>query len=285
MSYKTLKVDSHNHIAHITLCRPEKHNAMNVDFWREMPQLIQQLSDDAEARVIVLSSIGKHFCSGMDVSALNGDALLRGDVELGRKHEDLRRTVLQLQEVFNLLEKARMPVLAAVQGACIGGAVDMISACDSRYCTDDAFFSVEETNIGMVADLGTLQRLPALIPQGVARELVYTGRRLYAEEAKALGLVNTVYSSQQEMLDGVMQIAEQIASHSPLVITGCKEMMNYARDHSVADSLNMASVWQSGMFQRADLIEGFSARAEKRKPHYDSLCAVQPPLSSQSSDE
>lgn len=277
MAYQALKVDIADKIAHIQLNRPDAYNSMNIDFWKELPGVVQEISDAASARVIVLSSTGKHFCAGMDLSVFTDGSAIKNDVEPGRRHLDLRNSVLQLQEVFNRFENARMPVLAAVQGGCIGGAVDMISACDSRYCTEDAFFSIEETKLGMTADLGTMQRLPYLIPQGLMRELAYTGRRMYAEEAKEFGLVNKVYTDQQAMIDGVMEIAGQIAARSPLAVTGAKEMINYSRDHNMADSLNAMSLWQSGMYQpQVDMMETFAAKMEKREPKFDDLCPIEP---------
>ncbi|NIB43699.1 crotonase/enoyl-CoA hydratase family protein [Pseudomaricurvus alkylphenolicus] len=279
MSYNSLKLDIQDKIAHIQLNRPNQYNSMNPDFWRELPVVVDQINQEAAARVIVLSSTGKHFCAGMDLAVFTEGNVTNNDVEIGRKHELLRHTVLQLQDVFNRLERARMPVLAAIQGGCIGGAVDMVSACDSRYCTEDAFFSIEETKLGMTADLGTLQRLPHLIPQGLMRELAYTGRRMQAIEAKEFGLVNRVYSDQQALLDGVMEIAAEIASRSPLAVTGCKEMINYARDHSVADGLNAMALWQTGMFQpQVDMAETFTAKLEKREPQFDELCAIDAPI-------
>ncbi len=277
MAYQALKVDIADKIAHIQLNRPDAYNSMNIDFWKELPGVVQEISDAASARVIVLSSTGKHFCAGMDLSVFTDGSAIKNDVEPGRRHLDLRNSVLQLQEVFNRFENARMPVLAAVQGGCIGGAVDMISACDSRYCTEDAFFSIEETKLGMTADLGTMQRLPYLIPQGLMRELAYTGRRMYAEEAKEFGLVNKVYTDQQAMIDGVMEIAGQIAARSPLAVTGAIEMINYSRDHNMADSLNAMSLWQSGMYQpQVDMMETFAAKMEKREPRFDDLCPIEP---------
>ncbi len=277
MAYQALKVDIADKIAHIQLNRPDAYNSMNIDFWKELPGVVQEISDAASARVIVLSSTGKHFCAGMDLSVFTDGSAIKNDVEPGRRHLDLRNSVLQLQEVFNRFENARMPVLAAVQGGCIGGAVDMISACDSRYCTEDAFFSIEETKLGMTADLGTMQRLPYLIPQGLMRELAFTGRRMYAEEAKEFGLVNKVYTDQQAMIDGVMEIAGQIAARSPLAVTGAKEMINYSRDHNMADSLNAMSLWQSGMYQpQVDMMETFAAKMEKREPKFDDLCPIEP---------
>ncbi len=277
MSYNALKVEIADKIAHIQLNRPDAYNSMNIDFWKELPVAVQEISDAASARVIVLSSTGKHFCAGMDLSVFTDGSSIKNDVEPGRRHLDLRNTVLQLQDVFNRLENARMPVLAAVQGGCIGGAVDMVSACDSRYCTEEAFFSIEETKLGMTADLGTMQRLPYLIPQGLMRELAYTGRRMYAEEAKEFGLVNKVYADQQAMLEGVMEIAGQIAARSPLAVTGAKEMINYTRDHNMADSLNAMSLWQSGMYQpQVDMMETFAAKMEKREPQFEELCPINP---------
>ena len=279
MTYKSLSLDIQDKIAHVQFIRPDQHNTMNTDFWIEFPKVVQETSDKAAARVIVLSSTGKHFCAGMDLSVFTSGMASESAVAPCRKSENLRRSALQLQAVFNLLETARMPVLAAIQGACIGGAVDMISACDSRYCTEDAFFSIEETKLGMTADLGTLQRLPHLIPQGLMRELAYTGRKMYADEAKAVGLINEVYGNHSDLLNGVMDIAGQIAAHSPLAVYGCKEMINYARDHSAADSLNAIAYWQSGMFRpEIDMAEAFKAKMEKRAPVFSELCEVTGPF-------
>jgi enoyl-CoA hydratase len=274
MTYKSMTVAIDNNVAHITLNRPDAFNSMNVDFWQEFPKIINEINNEAAARVIVISSTGKHFCAGMDLAVFTQGNQGK-NLELGRKHEQLRRTVLKLQECFNVVEKARMPVLMAIQGGCIGGAVDMISAADCRYCTEDAFFSIEETKLGMTADLGTLQRLPKLISMGIVKELAYTGRRMPATEAKAVGLVNNVYPDQEQMIAAVMEIAMDIASRSPLAVLGCKEMINYARDHSVSDSLHYMAVWQSGMFQpQNDMMETFTAKGEKREPKFDNLSKI-----------
>jgi enoyl-CoA hydratase len=274
MSHKSMSVVIDNNVAHITLNRPDYFNTMNLDFWQEFPKVIDEISNESSARVIVISSTGKHFCAGMDLAVFTQESQT-ANLELGRKHEQLRRTVLKLQACFNALEKARMPVLMAIQGGCIGGAVDMISAADCRYCTEDAFFSIEETKLGMTADLGTLQRLPKLISIGLVKELAYTGRRMHANEAKSAGLVNNVYTDQASMIEAVMNIANEIAARSPLAVLGCKEMINYARDHSVSDSLDYMAVWQSGMFQpQNDMMETFTAKAEKRQPKFDNLSKV-----------
>ncbi len=273
-SYKSMTIEVINKIAHIQLNRADKFNTMNLDFWQEFPKVIHDINNKAAARVIVISSTGKHFCAGMDLSVFTQKKQDK-NIEIARKHEELRRSVLQLQACFNILENARIPVLMAIQGGCIGGAVDMVSAADCRYCTSDAFFSIEETKLGMTADLGTLQRLPKLISMGLVKELAYTGRRMSAQEAKEAGLVNNVYDDQESMLSAVMEIATEIAARSPLAVSGCKEMINYARDHSVADSLNYMSVWQSGMFQpQNDMMETFTAKTEKRAPEFEELTQI-----------
>ena len=205
-------VSVENAIAHIQLKRGKALNTMNSAFWRELPEVVRALDNSGEVRVIVLSSTGKHFTAGMDLEVfanLGGQA----EAEEGRRAEALRRLVLKLQDAFNVLEQARMPVLSAIQGGCIGGGVDMVCATDARYCTEDTFFVVKETQLGIVADLGTLQRLPRLIPDGLARELAYTSRKMSAQEALQAGLVNAVFPDQAAMLESVMATAQSIAAN------------------------------------------------------------------------
>ncbi|MDT0582445.1 MULTISPECIES: crotonase/enoyl-CoA hydratase family protein [Alteromonadaceae] len=268
--YKTLKVTIEQSIAHIELCRPAELNSMTTEFWSELPDAVRTIDEYVLARVIVISAQGKHFSAGMDLSVFaNMGKDFQG--EPARRAEKARRMILKLQDAFNALEEVRMPVLAALQGGVIGGAVDMVSACDSRYCTEDAFFCIKETEIGMTADVGTLQRLPHLMPQGLVRELVYTGRKMGSQESKNCGLVNHVYPDQETMLSEVMKIAQTIASHSPMAIAGCKEMLNYTRDHDVANSLNYIATWQSGMLQMPDVMEAMGAAQEKRAPIFKDL--------------
>jgi len=272
MSYNSLTVEFTNHIAHIQLNRPEAMNSMNADFWQEVPQVVREIDQKAEARCIVISSTGKHFSAGMDLAIFANPDLLPSEGEPGRLGENLRRVVLELQDVCTALEEVRIPVLTAIQGGCIGGAVDLVCASDSRYCTEEAFFSIKETQLGMTADVGTLQRLPHLISHGLTRELAYTGRKLLAEEAMQCGLVNKVFKDQDAMLDGVMEIATMIAKNSPLAVAGCKEMINYSRDHSVADSLKYMATWQSGMFRPShDMMACFTAKTEGKDPEFDEL--------------
>ena len=261
-------------VAHLRLNRPDALNTMTPDFWRELPELLDEIDRNASARVVVLSSTGRHFSAGMDLAVFTGGSDLLtepGVSEAGRRRAHLFQTVLKLQDVFTKIEAIRQPVLAAVQGGCIGGAVDLVCAADMRYATADSFFCVQEINIGMTADVGTLQRLPKLIPEGVARELAYTGDRMPAERAKEVGLVNEVFADHDALIEGVLDIAARIAAHSPLAVWGTKEVVNFARDHTVADSLRYMAAWQSGMFQPGDMMEEFAAKAERRTPSFENL--------------
>lgn len=247
------------------------------DFWMELPEVVRALDARGDVRAIVLSSTGRHFCAGMDLGVFtSGDSgITPGDsAEMGRTRARLRQTALMLQQSFTVFESVRMPVLAAIQGGCIGGAVDMVTAADMRYASADAFFVIQEINIGMTADVGTLQRLPKLIPDGVARELAYTGRRMTAQRALEVGLINEIFPTHEDLVDGVLAIAREIASKSPLAIWGTKEMLLYSRDHSVADGLNHIATWQTGMFQPSDMIETFTAKAEGRDPEFPDLLPV-----------
>jgi len=270
MTYRCFDVDITDAVAHVRLNRPDELNTMTPEFWRELPEIVTGISDDATARVVVLSSTGRHFSAGMDLSVFTGDGL-QADAEAGRRHARMRSNAKLLQWSFTALEKARVPVIAAVQGGVIGGAVDLVTACDLRYATADAFFCVQEINIGMTADVGTLQRLGKVIPEGVARELAFTGRRMPAQRAYEVGLVQEVYADQESLLAGVLDTAKEIAGKSPLAIWGTKVAMNYARDHAVDDALDQIATWQSGMFQPADMMEAFTAKSEKRDPVFPDL--------------
>ena len=272
MDYSCFDVEIKDKIAHVRMNRPDDFNSMNKAFWSELPHLVEDLSDNASARVIVLSGEGKHFCAGMDLAVFTGGGLSDSEkTERGRRNALTRESALHLQESFTCFERARMPVLAAIQGGCVGGAVDMVTAADMRYATEDAWFCIQEINIGMTADVGTLQRLPKIIPEGVARELAYTGRRMTAQRAMEVGLVNEVFSSHEVMVDTVLEIASEIATKSPLAIWGTKESINYTRDHSVADSLNFIATWQAGMYQPKDMASVFEAQTKREEPEFDDL--------------
>lgn len=268
MTYQCFDVRIADGIAHVVLNRPEKRNSMIPAFWEELPAIVRDIDDGARARVIVLSSTGPHFCSGLDVSAFSAGAELDTDsasAPLRRRQHGARfyDTALRMQRHLSALEDCRLPVLAAIQGGAIGGGVDLVTACDMRYATADAFLTIFETNIAMTADVGTFPRLVKLIPEGIVRELAYTGRRMSADEAKAVGLINRVYPNQDAMLDGVMAIAREIASKAPLAVYGCKRMINYARDHSTADGLDYVAIWNASMFQSDEIREAMRANAAR----------------------
>jgi len=269
MAYRCFDVEITDRVAHVRLSRPDELNTMTRDFWRELPEIVTGISDEASARVVVLSSSGRHFSAGMDLSVFAGDR--SEGAEPGRAHARLRSSAKALQWSFTALEKARVPVLAAVQGGVVGGAVDLVTACDLRYASADAFFVVQEINIGMTADVGTLQRLGKVVPEGVARELAFTGRRMPAQRAYEVGLVQQVYPDAESLVAGVLETAREIAEKSPLAVWGTKVAMNYARDHPVDDSLEQIATWQAGMFQPADMTEAFTAKAEGRPAVFPEL--------------
>ena len=272
MTYETLSLTVENHVAEVTLCRPDAFNTMNRAFWQEMVDLFDDLDRRGDIRAVIIASTGRHFTAGLDLLDFGGD-LTAADDEPTRLRERLRRTVFEMQESFNVIDRCRMPVLAAVQGGCIGGGIDLITACDMRYCTEDAFFTVHEINIAITADVGTLQRLPHVVPQGIAREMAYTGRRMPAAEAKEVGLVNRVFADHAALLEGVRAVAREIASKSPLAMTGTKEMLNYARDHTIADGLNYVATWNAAMLGSTDLMEAMQAQQQKRAPEFQDLLA------------
>jgi enoyl-CoA hydratase len=277
MTYRCFNVEIAGNIAHVQLKRGDELNTMVPEFWRELPEIVKDVDANAKARVIVFSSTGKHFSGGMDLSVFTGGAsagtsAAASKEERGRVRANLRLSVLDIQETFSVLERARVPVLIAIQGGCVGGAVDFASACDCRYATEDAFFVIQEINIGMTADVGTFPRLCHLMPEGMVRELAYTGRRMPARKALDVGLINEIFPTQAEMLSHVMGVAKEIAEKSPLAVHGSKVMINYARDHSIADGLDYIATWQAGMYNpEIDMRESFVARQEKRAPQFSDL--------------
>lgn len=271
--YTCFKVEIEAGVAHIQLKRPDAMNTMTRAFWNELPAIVKHIDDNALARCIVITSTGKHFSAGMELSVFtDGEGVTeeRG----GDRHvagESFRHHVHHLQDTFTCLDKARMPVIVAIQGGCIGGAVDFVSACDIRYATSDAFFCIQEINIGMTADVGTFPRLCKLIPEGWVRELAYTGRRLPAGRARDIGLVNETFDSHEALIAHAFATAREIAEKSPLAVAGSKVMINYARDHTIADSLDYIATWQTGMFAGSHMAEAFKAKMEKRPADFPDL--------------
>ena len=275
MTYECFRVDIVDKVGLVRMIRPQRSNSMIPSFWRELPEIIDGLSDSGEARVIVLSADGKNFCSGMDLEVFGSDDTIGGGGESrghrSRRNERFRSTALKLQDTFTAMERARMPVMAAIQGACVGGGIDLVSAADLRYADETTFFSIAEINIGMTADVGTLQRMPRLVPEGIVRELAYTGRRWSAEEAHAAGFVNAVYADHETMVHAVMDAAAVIASKSPMAVWGTKQSMHYSREHTVADGLEYIANWNAAMFDTDDMAEALTAQMEQRDPDFPDL--------------
>ena len=265
--YQAFVVELSGNVAHVQINRPEKINAMNAAFWTEIIDIFQWIDETDAVRAVVLSGAGKHFSSGIDLMMLASIANDFGK-DVGRNARLLRRKILELQASFNAVDTCRKPVLAAIQGYCIGGAIDLISACDMRYAAEDAQFSIKEIDMGMAADVGTLQRLPRIIGDGMLREMAYTGRMVAADEARTIGLVNRVYSDHQALLEGVMSIAQEIAGKSPIAIGGTKQMISYMRDHRVDDGLEYVATWNAAMLQSSDLRLAMTAHMTKQKPEF-----------------
>lgn len=268
MEFKHFKLSIDNHIANLSFNRPEKANSLNIPAWEEMQAAFEYLDELPSIRVIILSGEGKHFSAGMDLTALMSIQQFESDCE-ARKRGSIRKFILKIQETITSIERCRKPVLAAIHNGCIGGAVDIITACDMRYCTESAYFTIKEVDLGLVADIGTLQRLPTIINPGIVAEMAYTGRKVYGPEAKSIGLVNEVFESKEDMIEKATTIATTIAEKSPLVIQGTKEMLLYKRDHSVKDSLENMAIYNSAMLMSNDLMEAFQANIEKRKANYN----------------
>ena len=260
-----------DHIAHLVLSRPEAMNTMNPAFWRELDAVLTHLHQSADARVLVISSTGKHFSAGM---ALDTFASIMMDDQSPEGRAAVFDLLAGMQATFTKLETLRIPVIAAIQGGCIGGAVDMVTACCLRYATADAFFCIQEINIGMVADVGTLQRLPKLIPLAAVKELAYTGRKLNAAKALAYGLVNEVFDTPEALLAGALQCAKEIAAKPPVAIWGTKQAVHYARDHSVDEALKQMGWLQGAIWSNQHVREAVLAMKEKRPGSFPGLAAL-----------
>ena len=261
-----------DHIAHLVLNKPEALNTMHRIFWRELDEVLTQLHKGTDARVLLLSSTGKHFSAGMALETFSGDGMMDDQTPEGRAA--VFDSLQDIQSTFTKLETLRIPVIAAIQGGCIGGAVDLVTACCIRYATAEAFFCIQEINIGLVADVGTLQRLPKLIPLGVVKELAYTGRRLTAYKALGYGLVNEVFESHDAMLIAALQCAKEIASKPPVAIWGTKQVIHYARDHSVDDALKQMGWVQGAIWSNAHVGEAVNAMKQKRPAEFPPLAPL-----------
>ncbi|WP_417449919.1 crotonase/enoyl-CoA hydratase family protein [Kordiimonas sp.] len=270
MAYKTLEVTIENNIAHVAMNRPDKLNAMNGTFFAELGKTFKALDADPAVRAIVLSGNGKHFTAGLDLKE-SASVMGAAEGDPARVRDKLRRHILWLQDSFNAVDNCRIPVIAAIHGACVGGGIDLIAACDIRIASSDAWFSIQEINVAIVADLGTLQRAPYLLPLGILKELAYTGRKMPASEAKGLGFVNHVHDDKDMTLKAAFDIAGQIAGKSPLAVSGTKAVLNHARDHTVADGLDYVATWNSGMLLGEDLMKAASAALTRQHAEFAPL--------------
>jgi len=274
MSYKCFDVEITDGIAHLKMNRPEKRNAMIAEFWTELPQIVRDIDENAKARVIVLSSTGPVFCAGIDIGMFQTDIAGPGDKNHPQYGAHFYQNVKRLQDSLSALEACRIPVLAAIQGGCYGGGVDLITACDMRYGTKDSFITIYEINVGMTADVGTFPRILNHMPEGVVRELAYTGRNMGAEECKDRGLYNAVYADHEAMMEAVMETAVEIASKPPLAVYGCKRAISYSRDHTTADALDNIAVWNMSMLIPSEMMEAMMASQQKRVGTFEDLPLV-----------
>ena len=253
MAYECFELTNEGGVAHLRLSRPERRNAMTAAFWTELPQIVRGL----DAKVMLLSSTGPHFCAGLDVSMFSSSSLATQGVE-GRKQ--FRRKLEELQASLSCLADAPFPVIAAVQGGCIGGGVDMATACCLRYATRDAWFVIQEINLGMMADVGTFNRMPKQLPEAVVRELGYTGDKLGAERAERLGFVNGLYDTHEQLVAGALEVAGRIASKAPVAIAATKKMISYTRDHPVAESFDYLNALQPAIFDIGEIRKALAAK-------------------------
>ena len=262
-------------VAHLSLCRPERMNTFDPAFFPALRNAVQALAAQGQTRALVISSTGKHFSAGMSLDVF-GAAMPGLETGSARARLAFQTYLRQLMQCFDVLEQVHFPVIAAIQGGCIGGALDLATACDLRLCSADAFFTVQEIHIGMAADLGVLQRLPKIVPPGVAREMAYTGDRLGADRAQATGLVNAVLPDAGALLQAALQMAGRIAAKSPLAMAGSKQALNYAVDHPVADALQHMTLLQSALFDIGEMNTAIAAWKAKQDAEFAPLQAASP---------
>lgn len=270
MSHVAIAVEKHGHVAEVILRGPGKGNALGPDFWRECPEVFASLDHDESVRAVILRGDGGNFTYGLDLRAMMADLgpLMGGGELLASERTKFLDKVKELQRAADSIESCKKPVICAIAGWCIGGGVDLAAACDIRIAEKNARLSVREVKVAMVADLGSLQRLPRIVGQGIARELAFTGDDIDAPHALRIGLVNHVYENERELLEGARDMARRIAENPPLVVQGIKEVMNYCADKSIADGERFVAVWNSAFLASRDLMEAVGAFAEKRDPKF-----------------
>lgn len=254
-------------VLQVDINRPKKANSMNVDFFPEMIQVFESIADDPDIRAVVVSATGeKFFSAGIDLAQLAGDlGAIMGHDDVGRKAFLLRKMILKLQKPFNLIAECPKPVIGAAFGGNIGGAIDLLSAMDIRYCSSDAWFTIKEVDVGLAADLGTLQRFQKVVGNdSLARELAFSARNFHADEAAQMGFVSKVCQDKDETVKSAVAMAQMLAERSPIAVQGTKMVMNYAREHTTNDGLVHIAEWNGAMLQSADLMQSAQAALMKQ---------------------
>jgi enoyl-CoA hydratase len=266
--YTVIRLERRAYVAEIILNNPERLNAMGPNFFTEIRQAFETVDADPDIRVAILWAEGRLFTAGLDLKAslLSAPPQADDNASPGLRNEQLYRQIRALQDCFTAVEQCRKPVIAAVHNHCIGGGVDLTTACDIRLCTADATFSIHETKVAIVADLGTLQRLTNIVGKGFAREMAYTGKRIAAERALQFGLVNEVYADKDALLEAARAMAAEIAANSPLIVQGVKQVLQFSEEHSLPDGLEYVAQWNAARLQTHDLREAMQAFQEKRPP-------------------
>jgi len=265
-AYEVFAIDRHEHVGTLWMANPERRNAMGPAFWDELPRAIGEFQDDDAIRAVVLAGRGPHFTVGLDLKSMGGGIAEGGGGVVGRRR--LLDTITRLQGSITAVARCPKPVVAAIHGYCLGGGIDLITACDVRLAAADATFSIRETRMAMVADVGTLQRLPGIIGKGQVAELAFTGDDFDAERARAIGLVNSVYADQQAVVEAAQSLAARMAANSPLAVTGTKQVLEYCAGKSVEDGLAYVAAWNAAFLPSKDLTEGISATFAKRPPQF-----------------
>ncbi|WP_439534694.1 crotonase/enoyl-CoA hydratase family protein [Polymorphobacter sp.] len=269
MELTTLDYRVQGPVAEVTLCRAAELNTMNDAFWEEVPAVFARIEADTSIRAVIIAATGRHFSAGLDLNWAS--TLLAAVGEPGRARERFRREVLRMQEAFSVIDRCRVPVIAVVQGGCIGGGVDLVTACDMRLGVEGCYFSIQEVNLAIVADVGTLQRLPHLLPHGLVRELAYTGRKFTAAEARQWGFLNRIDEDHEAAMAGARAIAGEIAAKSPLAITGIKQVLNHGRDHTIAEGLEYVALWNAAMLQGEDVPRALAAQIARETANFPDL--------------
>ena len=272
-NHETIRVEKRGPVAEVVLARPEKLNAMTRGFFFEIKRAFDEIASDDDIRAAIIWAEGKHFTAGLDLKeAMNGVLGGGGDNSANgsaaTRNLKLYREIRLLQDCFTAIERCPKPVIAAVHSKCIGGGLDLITACDIRLCSEDASFSIYETKIAIVADVGTLQRITPIVGKGMAREMAYTGKFIAANRALASGLVNAVYPEKEALLAAARAMAEEIAANSPLAVQGAKVVLNYSEQHAIEEGLEHVAQWNSSFLMSNDIVEAIQAFVEKRPPEF-----------------